>query len=405
MAKNVPIAALDVGTQKVTLLVGERTSNGVSILGIGTSASRGMRAGRVSDVEKTSAAIMAALTEAERMAGSQIHNVVVSVSGDHVKGENSHGVARIDNDEVSQRAAARAINAAKAIPLPQDQRIIHLLRREFVVDGQVGITNPVGMSGVRLEAHLHVVSAADSALKNLAKSCNRAGLSVIGTIASSLASAEAVLESDEKELGVAVVDIGAGTTDLAVFQRGSVVHTAVFGVGGVDVTRDLAHVLETPLGEAEGLKKRHGCAVADLVDEDLMVEVGGIGGRGHREVQARHLAEIIEPRLEEIFEVVLDSIIRSGYGELLTSGVVLTGGTALMGGIVSLASRVLQMPVRLGEPSGIEGLGDEIDDASFSTAVGLAIGLPDKEMSEPWQGGLAARLLPGWVRRRFKEMV
>lgn len=405
MAKNLPIAALDVGTQKVTLLVGERTPTGLSILGIGTSASRGMRAGRVNDVEKTAAAIMAALTEAERMAGSQIHNVVVSVSGDHVKGENSHGVARIDNDEVSQRAAGRAIAAARAIPLPQDHRPIHLLRREFVVDGQVGITNPVGMSGVRLEAHLHVISAAESALRNLAKSCNRAGLSVIGTIASSLASAEAVLEADEKELGVAVVDIGAGTTDLAVFQRGSVVHSAVFGVGGVDVTRDLAHVLETPLGEAESLKKRHGCALADLVDEDLMVEVSGIGGREHREVQARHLAEIIEPRLEEIFEVVLDSIIRSGYGELLTSGVVLTGGTAMMAGIVGLASRSLSMPVRLGEPSGIEGLGDEIDDASFATAIGLAMGLPEKGMSEPWRAGVASRLVPGWVRRRFKEMV
>jgi len=405
MAKQLPIAALDVGTQKVTLLVGERTTTGLSILGIGTSASRGMRAGRVNDVEKTAAAIMAALTEAERMAGSQIHNVVVSVSGDHVKGENSHGVARIDNDEVSQRAAARAIHAARAIPLPKDHRPIHLLRREFVVDGQVGISNPVGMSGVRLEAHLHVVSAAEAALRDLAKSCNKAGLSVTGTIAASLASAEAVLEPDEKELGAAVVDIGAGTVDLAVFQRGSVVHSAVFGVGGVDVTRDIAHVLETPINEAESLKKRHGCAVADLVDEELMVEVGGIGGREPRQIQARHLAEIIEPRLEEIFEDVLDSIIRSGYGELLTSGVVLTGGTAMMAGIVSLAARVLQLPVRLGEPTGIEGLGDEIDDASFSTAVGLALGLPEKGMSEPWRAGVASRLVPGWVRRRFKEMV
>ncbi|HEY2775953.1 MAG TPA: cell division protein FtsA [Candidatus Binatia bacterium] len=405
MAKNLPIAALDVGTQKVTLLVAERAPSGLAILGIGTSASRGMRAGRVSDVEKTAAAILAALTEAERMAGSQIHNVVVSVSGDHVKGENSHGVARIDNDEVSSRAAARAITAAKAIPLPKDHRIIHLLRREFVVDGQVGITNPVGMSGVRLEAHLHVISAAEASLRNLAKSCNRAGLTISGTVASSLASAEAVLEHDEKELGVAVLDIGAGTTDLAVFQRGSVVHSAVFGVGGQDVTRDLAHVLETPLGEAETLKKRYGCAVVDLVDEEKMVEVTGIGGRLHREVQARHLAEIIEPRLEEIFEEVLDSIIKSGYGELLTSGVVLTGGTALMAGIVSLASRVLQLPVRLGEPSGVEGLGDEIDDASFATAVGLALGLPEKGMSEPWRAGVASRLVPGWVRRRFKEMV
>lgn len=405
MAKNLPIAALDVGTQKVTLLVGERTASGLTILGIGTSASRGMRAGRVSDVEKTAAAILAALTEAERMAGSQIHNVVVSVSGDHVKGENSHGVAKIDNDEVSQRAAARAIQAARAIPLPQDHQPIHLLRREFVVDGQMGIQNPVGMSGVRLEAHLHVISAAQTAMRNLAKSCNRAGLSITGTIASSLASAEAVLEPDEKELGVAVCDIGAGTVDLALFQRGSVVHSAVFATGGVEVTRDIAHVLETPLGEAESLKKRHGCAIADLVDEDLMLEVSGIGGRGHREVQARHLAEVIEPRLEEIFEEVRDSIIRSGYGQLLTSGVVLTGGTSMMPGIVNLASRVLQMPVRLGEPSRLDGLGDEIDDASFATAVGLALGLPEKEMSEPWRAGMAARLLPGWMRRRFKEMV
>lgn len=405
MAKNLPIAALDVGTQKVTLIVGERTPQGLTVLGIGTSASRGMRAGRVSDVEKTSAAILAALTEAERMAGSQIHNVVVSVSGDHVKGENSHGVAKIDNDEVSERAAARAIQAAKAIPLPQDHQPIHLLRREYVVDGQVGIQNPVGMSGVRLEAHLHVVSAAQSALRNLAKSCNRAGLTVTETIASSLASAEAVLEADEKELGVAVCDLGAGTVDLALYQRGSVVHSTVFAVGGVDVTRDIAHVLETPLSEAESLKKRHGCAIADLIDEDLMIEVSGIGGREHREVQARHLAEIIEPRLEEIFEEVRDSIIRSGYGELLTSGVVLTGGTSMMPGIVNLASRVLQMPVRLGEPSGIQGLGDELDDPSFSTAVGLAMGLPEKEMTEPWKSSLAARLMPGWMRRRFKEMV
>lgn len=405
MAKNLPIAALDVGTQKVTLLVGEKTPAGLAILGIGTSASRGMRAGRVSDVEKTATAIMAALTEAERMAGSQIHNVVVSVSGDHVKGENSHGVARIDNDEVSQRAAARAINAARAIPLPTDHSIIHLLRREFVVDGQMGITNPVGMSGVRLEAHLHVISAADSALRNLGKGCGRAGLAISGTIASSLASAEAVLEPDEKELGVAVADIGAGTVDLAVYQRGVCVHSAVFGAGGVDVTRDIAHVLETPLGEAESLKKRHGSAVADLVSEELMVEVGGIGGRGHRQVQARHLAEIIEPRLEEILEEVRDSIVRSGYGELLTSGVVLTGGTAMMPGIVTLAQRVLQMPVRLGEPTGVEGLGDEIDDPSFATSVGLMLGLPEKGMSEPWKAGIASRLLPGWVRRRFKEMV
>ncbi|MBI5503360.1 MAG: cell division protein FtsA [Deltaproteobacteria bacterium] len=400
------IAGLDVGTQKVALLVAEHTSRGIEILGVGSSASRGLRAGRVSDVDRTTEAVLAALTEAEMMAGSQIHNVTVSISGDHVCGTNSHGVVAIENGEVSQRASRRVIAAAQAVPLPADQRILHLLCREFVVDGQSGIINPVGMSGVRLEAHLHVISAGESALRNLVKSCNKAGLSVSGVIASSLASAEAVLEPEEKDLGVAVIDIGAGTIDLAVFHAGSVVHSAVFAVGGIDVTRDVAQVLETTLSEAEGLKKRYGCAAPDLVDEEQTVEVAGVGGRTPRVVGRRLLAEIMEPRLEEMFETVLDSIIRSGFGELLPNGVVLTGGTSMTPGIVGLAARVLQMPVRLGEPTGIEGLSDEIDDPSWASALGLVLGLPEKDMATPgkWAGGIGARLMPSWVRRRFKEM-
>lgn len=406
MARNRgPIAALDVGTQKIALLVAERGMNGLTILGLGSSASRGMRAGRVSDVEKTANAIQAALAEAELMTGSQIHNVVVSISGDHVVGRNSHGAVRIENDEVTKRAAERAVAGARAVPLPADHRPIHLLRREFVVDDQKGIENPVGMSGVRLEAHLHVVSASESALRNVVKSCNRAGVSVTGTVAAALASAEAVLEPDEKELGVAVLDIGAGSTDLALYLGGSVVHSAVFGIGGVDITRDLAQVLETSLGEAEQLKKRHGCALPELMDTDAMVGVAGIGGRPAREVEESHLAEIIESRLEEVFELVRESIVQSGNGELLHSGVVLTGGTAMMKGIVGLAARVLELPVRLGEPTGIEGLGEEVDDPSWATAVGLAIGLPDRDMTRPWQASFASRLVPSWVRRRFKEMV
>ena len=400
------IAGLDVGTQKVVLLVAERTSRGIEILGVGSSVSRGLRAGRVSDVDRTTEAVLAALTEAEMMAGSQIHKVTVSISGDHVCGTNSHGVVAIENREVSQRAARRVIAAAQAVPLPAEQRILHLLCRDYVVDGQDGIINPVGMSGVRLEAHLHVISASESALRNLVKSCNNAGLSVLDVIVSSLASAEAVLEPEEKDLGVAVVDVGAGTIDLAVFHAGSVVHSAVFAVGGIDVTRDVAQVLETTLTEAEGLKKRFGCAVPDLVDEEMRVEVTGLGGRPPREVGGRLLAEIMEPRLEEMYETVLESINRSGFGEQLPNGVVLTGGTAMTRGIVELAARVLQMPVRLGEPTGIEGLSEEIRDPSWASALGLVLGLPQADVAAPgkWAGSIGARLVPSWVRRRFKEM-
>jgi cell division protein FtsA len=403
VAKKRPIlAGLDIGTQKVALTVAEQTDAGLEILGVGTAISRGIKAGRVADVEKTTQAISVALSEAELMAGCQIHQVVVGVSGDHLRGTNSHGVVAIDNAEVSARAARRVIEAAQAVPLPADQAILHLMCREYVVDGQGGILDPVGMSGVRLEANLHVISACESALGNLRKCCNKAGLSVIGVIASPLASGEAVLEQEEKDLGVAVVDFGGGTVDIAVYYNGSVVHSSVLTVAGLHVTRDLSRCLETSMREAEALKIRHGCALPDQVDPDAYCDVEGMGGRPPRVVERRLVAEIIQPRMEEIFELVLECIARSGYRQMLTSGIVLTGGSAMMTGVVELASRVTGMPVRLGEPRGVVGLSDEIDDPSWSTAIGLARGLHSNDLSSDLPMGMGARLVPHWLWRKWK---
>ncbi|RMF25823.1 MAG: cell division protein FtsA [Deltaproteobacteria bacterium] len=404
VAKKTPlVAGLDIGTQKVALVIGEHTDAGLEILGVGTAASRGIKSGRVADVEKTTQAISVALSEAELMAGCEIHQARVSISGDHVRGTNSHGVVAIDNGEVSNRAARRVIEAAQAVPLPADQVILHLMCREYVVDGQGGILDPVGMSGIRLEANLHVISACESALGNIRKCCHRAGLGVSGVVASSLAAAEAVLEPEERELGVAVVDFGAGTVDVAVYHGGSIVHSFVLTVAGLHVTRDLAQVLETSMREAETIKLHDGRASVDDVEPDTYCEVGGVGGRPPRVVSRRHVAEIIQPRLEEIFDMVHEGIVRSGHRELLSSGVVLCGGSAMMPGIVSLASRVLDMPVRLGEPRGLAGLSDEVDDPSWATAVGLARGLLSADLGTSSIAALRPRVMPQWLWRKWKE--
>jgi cell division protein FtsA len=404
VARKRPIlAGLDVGTQKVAIVIAEPTDVGLEVLGVGTAFSRGIKAGRVCDVEKTTQAIGLALSEAELMAGCQIHQVTVSVSGDHLRGTNSHGVVAIDNGEVSTRAARRVVEAAQAVPLPAEQGIIHLLCREYVVDGQGGILDPVGMSGIRLEANLHVVSACESALGNLRKCCNKAGLSVVGVMSAALASAEAVLEPEEKELGVAVVDFGAGTVDVCVFHGNAVVHSAVLTVAGLHVTRDLSRCLETSMREAEVLKVRHGSALAAAVELGACCEVIGVGGRPPRIVERRLLAEITQPRVEEIFEMVLDSIVKSGYRELLTSGVVLTGGSAMLPHSVELAQSVMGMPVRLGEPRNVSGLADEVDDPSWATAVGLTRGIRGADLSAGYAAGIGARVMPQWLWRRWRE--
>ncbi len=401
--KRSTIAALDIGTQQVGLLVAEPVGDRLEILGVGNAVSLGMRAGRVCDVDKMSQAISIALLEAEDMSGTQIYQVSVSVSGDHVQGRNSHGVVPIENGEVSARAARRVIEAAQAVPLPADHRLLHLMRREYIVDGQGGVSDPVGMDGVRLEANLHVISGCESALSNIIKCCNKAALSAAGLVVSSLASAEAVLVPDEKELGVAVVDIGAGTVELSVFVGGAVVHTNVTPVAGLHITRDLARCLETSMAEAEALKKRHGAAIGSLVDRSVCVEVSGVGKRPPRVVSCRLVADIMQARLEEILELVAESIIASGYHELLTSGLVLTGGTAMTPGIAELASEILRMPVRIGEPREVDGLAGEIDDPSWSTAYGLLLGLREQDMAQPWRSSLGERMLPQWVRRKWRN--
>ncbi len=404
MARKTPlVAGLDIGTQKVALVIGEHTDAGLEILGVGTAVSRGIKSGRVADVEKTTQAISVALSEAELMAGCEIHQARVAISGDHVRGTNSHGVVAIDNGEVSNRAARRVIEAAQAVPLPADQVIVHLMCREYVVDGQGGVLDPVGMSGIRLEANLHIISACESALGNIRKCCHRAGLGVSSVVASSLAAAEAVLEPEERDLGVAVVDFGAGTIDVAVYHGGSIVHSFVLTVAGLHVTRDLAQCLETSMREAEAIKLHDGRASIEDVEPDTYCEVSGVGGRQPRVISRRHVAEIIQPRLEEIFEMVHEGIVRSGYRELLTSGVVLCGGSAMMPGVVALASRVLDMPVRLGEPRGLAGLSDEVDDPSWATAVGLTRGILSADLGTGNIAALRPRVMPQWLWRKWKE--
>ncbi len=404
MAKKRPIlAGLDIGTQKVAIVIAEQTDAGLEILGVGSALSRGMKAGRVADVDKTAQAISVALSEAELMAGCEIHEVTISASGDHIRGTNSHGVVAVDNGEVSARAARRVIEAAQAVPLPAEQTILHLICRDYVVDDQVGIQFPVGLSGVRLEANVHIVSGCESALSNLKKCCNKAGLSVGEVLASSLVAGEAVLEPDERQLGVAVIDFGAGTVDLALYHNGVVVFSCVIPVAGNHVTMDLSRVLETSMSEAESLKKHHGCACIDLVHRQAIVEVEGVGGRAPRLIGGKLVADIIEPRMEEIFEMVGEQIERSGYADRLTSGAVLCGGSAMMPGMVEIAHRTLGLPVRLGEPLAVSGLSEEVDDPSWATAVGLVTGLAGGELPTAWGSEFGSRVVPKWLKRRLRE--
>lgn len=375
MAKNNEdiIVGLDIGTTKICAIVGEIGEHGLSIIGIGTHPSKGLRKGVVVNIESTVTSIKKAVEEAELMAGCEIGTVFTGIAGGHIKSINSHGIIGIRNGEVSDADIKRVIDAAKAVNIPMDREIIHVLPQEFIVDDQDGIKEPLGMSGVRLEAKVHIVTAAVTSAQNIVKCCNRTGLDVRDIVLQQLASSEAVLSSEEKELGVVLVDIGGGTTDIAVFAEGSIKHTAVIALGGNHLTSDIAIGLRTPATEAEKIKKKYGCALASMVKRDEMIEVPSVGGRKPRTVSRQILAEIVEPRVEEIMTLVNREIIKAGFEDVAASGVVLTGGSASLDGMMEMAEQVFNLPVRLGLPVGITGLTDIVNSPMYSTGVGLVL--------------------------------
>ncbi len=367
------IVGLDIGTTKICAVVGEVTDEGLEIIGIGTSPSKGLRKGVVINIESTVRSIKNAVEEAELMAGCEIDSVYAGIAGGHIKGFNSHGIVAVKDKEVKEADIVRVIDAAKALAIPLDREVIHVLPQEYIIDDQDGIQEPLGMCGVRLEAKVHIVTAAVTSAQNIVKSANRAGLNVADIVLQQLASSEATLSNDEKELGVLLVDIGGGTTDMAVFTEGTIKHTGVLSIGGNQVTGDIAVGLRTPTNEAEKIKIKHGCAMTSMIEKDETIEVPSVGGRRARIISRQILGEIIEPRVEEIFTLVNRELIKSGYEGLVASGVVLTGGTAQMEGIVELAEQVFNLPVRRGMPVGIGGLVDVVKSPIYATGVGLVL--------------------------------
>ena len=365
------IVGLDIGTTKICCIVGNMTDEGLEVVGIGTSPSKGLRKGVVINIESTVDAIRKAIREAELMAGCEIKSVFAGIAGGHIKGLNSQGVIAIKNREVTPDDLQRVIDAAKAIAIPMDREVLHILPQEFIIDDQDGIREPLGMSGVRLEAKVHIVTGAVASAQNIIKSCNRAGVDVADIVLEQLASSEAVLSSDEKELGVALVDLGGGTSDIAIFSEGAIKHTSVLSIGGDHLTNDIAVGLRTPMAEAEKIKQAYGCCLTSMVGKDETIEVPSVGGREPRILSRQLLAEILEPRVEEIFSLVNREIVKSGYEELIASGVVITGGSAILPGMPELAEQVFNLPVRRGNPTNIGGLTDVVNSPIYATGVGL----------------------------------
>lgn len=376
MIKEDLITGLDLGTTKISAIVAEVNEKGeINIVGVGTTASYGLRRGVVVNLDKTVEGIRQAVGEAELMAGVKVNNVVVGIAGDHIKSFNSRGVIAVSRTDegITHDDIKRVIEQAKAVTIPMDRKIIHVLPQDYTVDDQTGIKEPVGMAGVRLEAEVHIVTAAVTAIQNIIKSIERANLNVRDIVLQPYASSFAVLDDEEKELGVCLIDVGGGTTDFAIFFEGSIRHTSIVGLGGENITNDIAIGLRTPKRQAEEIKKRYGVAVASLVDTNEMMEVPGVGGRKKREVSRQILASIIEPRMEEIFTLVEREIKRSGFDDRLTAGIVLTGGTSKMEGIEQLAERIFDLPVKVGVPKGVIGLTDAVSDPVHAAGIGLIL--------------------------------
>ncbi|MEW6326070.1 MAG: cell division protein FtsA [Thermodesulfobacteriota bacterium] len=367
------IVGLDIGTTKICAVVGELNKDTIKIVGVGSHPSIGLRKGVVVNIESTVNSIQKAIEEAELMAGCEIKSVYAGIAGSHIKGFNSHGVIAIKGREVGQNDIDRVIDAARAVAIPLDREVIHILPQEYIVDDQDGILDPLGMTGVRLEAKVHIITGAVTSAHNIIKCCNRAGLDVCDIVLESLASAEAVLSNEEKDLGVALIDFGGGTTDLAVFTGGSIRHTSVLGLGGNNLTNDIAVGLRTPMAEAEKIKVKHGCCLNTMIQKDQTIEVPSVGGRKPRIVSRYILSEILEPRVEEVFSLIDQEIIRSGFKELVAAGLIITGGSALLEGIPEMAEQVFNLPTRVGYPKGVTGLVDVINSPMYATAVGLLI--------------------------------
>lgn len=373
--KNHIVAALDIGTTKVCALVGEvKEDKSIHIIGLGNAPSTGLRRGAVVNIEETVESIRKAVHEAKLTSGVDIKSVYTGIAGNHISGYNSRGVVAVKEGEVSGAHIERVIEAAKAVPLQPDREILHVIPRQFILDGQEGIKNPIGMSGVRLEVEVHIITGAINPIQNIIKSVKRAGLEVADIFLQPLASSEAVLETEEKDLGVVLVDIGGGTTDVAIFIKGSIAHTAIIGIGGNHITNDIAVGLKTPLPEAERLKIEHGCAMASLIDDpESFIQIPSTGGRPPRNIPRQAMAEIIEPRVEEIFAYVVNEIGNVRAANLISSGLVITGGSSMMEGMVEICEYVTGLPVRKGIPEHIKGPIESLSHPMYSTSIGIIL--------------------------------
>ncbi len=371
--KSNVLVGIDIGTTKTIAIVGEAKPTGIDIIGMGITPAKELRKGGVVNIDSTVEAIKKAVEDAEHMSGCRINSAYVGIAGSHIKGQNSLGIVAVKGREVGEDDLQRAIEASKAIAIPVDREILHTLPQNYVVDGQDGIRDPVGMSGVRLEAKVHIVTGAAASIQNVVKSVNRVGLDIEDVVLEQLAASEAILSADEKDLGVALIDIGGATTGIAIFAEGSIKHTAILPVGGNFLTSDIATGLRTPFAEAEKIKLNHGCAMTSMIPKEDVIEVPSVGGREARMVSRQILGRIVEPRMDEILNMALKEIVRSGYEDLLAAGIVLTGGSSLLPGINEMAEQIFDMPVRRGCPSGVGGLSDVANSPAFAVGVGLIV--------------------------------
>ena len=399
------IVGLDIGTSKIVAIVGEvNDDNELEIIGIGTHPSRGLKKGVVVNIESTVQSIQRAVEEAELMAGCQIHSVYAGIAGSHIKSMNSHGIVAIKDREVIEGDVERVIDAARAMAIPADQKVLHVLPQEFIIDNQEGIREPIGMSGVRMEAKVHLVTGAVSAAQNIVKCIERCGLQADDIILEQLASSYAVLTEDEKELGICLIDIGGGTTDIAVFTEGAIKHTAVIPIAGDQVTNDIAIAMRTPTQYAEEIKIKYACALRQLTNPDEVIEVPSVGDRAPRRLARQTLAEVVEPRYEELMSLVQAELRRSGYENLIAAGIVLTGGSSKMEGVIELAEEVFHMPVRLGVPQYVSGLIDVVRNPIHATGVGLLLfGHMSEQLSEndkTSRGGMSSAIgrIKNWIQ-------